>query len=110
MSIKKTELPANEQLNTQLYAGEENTHKETFSTQLVEREKIENSPFEIIGNKDHGYFAAFGKYRITEKFENMQLVKDYLESHKWEVVVNLILTLIDVDRTYREIDQKNKTT
>lgn len=92
MSKKSTTTPAS--MNISLNA-DENRNNSNSSTELIHREQIKNTPFEAIGGEDHGFFIAFGKYRLTEPEDiNQERIqewaKDTIERNKWNIILNLM--------------------
>lgn len=84
-----------EQLHGQTNAG--NPNKEDFSEtieKLIEREKIEGTPFYIIGNKEEGYFLSFGKHRITELMKTPDDVIQHVEDNHWDITLKVILAVV----------------
>lgn len=92
----ETKQPAAELLNTQTNADGENTNKENSA--LIEVESIENCPFSLVGNEEHGYFIGFGKYRLTEREKDKQSALEWLDdSNKWDMIVRIIFTCMQMD-------------
>lgn len=89
MSTKQREL-----LASQLNANEPNNFP---SGQIVEREQIENTPFWIVGNKERGYFLAFGKFQMTEEVPNKLDVILNLEKDRWNVLVKMIVCVTEME-------------
>lgn len=83
-----------ELLNLQTSA-EEKQNKEK-SSELLERERIENTPYTIIGNQEKGYFLAFGKYKVIENKPTKQEVRDELEKRKWFVMMDTVVCILDM--------------
>lgn len=80
-----------EQLNTSENA--ENTDNKNYGEELIKREDIENTPFQLITAKDDekiGAFIAWGKYRMTQVDEveaTKERAKKLSESKlDWEVL------------------------
>lgn len=67
--------------------------------ELIEKKRIGRSPFEIVGNKERGYFVVLGKYRITEPEKTIEEVEKYMK----EEIPDFILRAISV---YSEITEK----
>lgn len=88
----------------------ENPNKEAYS-EVIKREPIEGTPFEIIGNQEKGYFIALGKFKITEteNFDdrtniNIQEFAQYLiETKKWDIILNAIAIYTKVAIEVEEI-------
>lgn len=63
---KQTKLEQSELLNTQTSADENQNKEKSSNTQLLEREKVDKTPFYVTGNNDEGFIITLGKWRITE--------------------------------------------
>lgn len=61
---------------------------------LIEREEIQNTPFMLV-KQNGNYFAVLGQYRITPEFEYKHEVTDYLITEQWNVVLDMITSVID---------------
>lgn len=81
-------------LHTQVNA-DENQNNIPSGKQLLEREKITDTPFELIGNEEIGYFISLGKYRISEIMTNKKIAIESLEKEQWNYIVRIIVTLIE---------------
>ena len=81
-------------LHTQL-SGEENPNKEPYSEVIV-KEKVDNTPFDIVGNNEHGFCIALGRFRVTESIpwddRNQISLQDLgiylLDTYKWDIILN----------------------
>lgn len=93
-----------ELLNTQGIAGDDQ-NKEN-SGELLERHEVPGSPFTIVGNKEQGYFLTMGKYRLTDAYQDVDGVIWGLENEKWEIIFNLIITLIKSTEELRNLENK----
>jgi hypothetical protein len=103
MSHNQKELPQQELLN-ELTSADGNQNSLNYGEELIERERIENTPLDIIGNTKLGYFLALGRFRVSEKFEHKNIAEDHLESHKWEIIMNCISAAL---QGYEE-EQRNR--
>lgn len=79
-----------------LQTSAEENQNNSNSTELLERERIENTPYTIIGNQEKGYFLAFGKYKVIENKPTKQEVRDELEKRKWFVMIDTVICLLDI--------------
>lgn len=70
-----------------LSQNNQNSHS---SEQLVERERIPNTGFDIVGNKEKGYFIAFGPYRITEYTQDKAQLRKKVASKDYEIILGLL--------------------
>lgn len=75
--------------------------------ELIERTSLDdNSQIVILtGNKDKGYFATIGKYRLTDIYPNAQDVIDFINGNQWDFITRLIATMIEADKKL-STDQK----
>lgn len=63
------------------------------SQELIEREKIHNSPFELIGNKEVGYWIALGAFRISEKGSKAEKLQE-VENKEWDLIINVLCAIM----------------
>lgn len=75
-----------------LQTGAEDTHNK--NSNLMERNKIENTPFEIVGNEEIGYALLMGHYTLTEFLETKDEVKEELDKNKWIIIQRMIGSMI----------------
>lgn len=106
----KDSTPEAELLNTQINA-ENDQNNENSSDQLVEKIKIEKTPFHVVGNKDHGYFIAIGRNRVSEKRPTPEEAEELLVTDFWEILANLVVTFNDLMKEHdlrglKEMDKK----
>lgn len=64
------------------------------NTELLHRERLDKTPFDVIGNEENGYFIAMGKYRLTEPQKTIPLAIQLLEDRRWEIIGAMITTTI----------------
>lgn len=58
---------------------------------LIEREKIPNTPFWIVGNEERGYKLTWGKYTfMDEPAKTMEDTYEWYVTHMWEITMHLI--------------------
>lgn len=118
-----------ELLNTQLNVSDENTNKESYSSneQIVQRENVAGTPFTIITTAGHGKeiykwngkeeiqvttdgdmsFGTLGKYRITHNRVSKSEVRDELTDFSWDTVMKLLAIIIP-EEVNRVLTQKQK--
>lgn len=118
---KQTELKQRDILNTQSNVG--NTHKppygqtgtdnnqfdqekepENKNTELLHRVKIQNAPFEVVGNEEIGYFIAFGKYKLTTNYNTIEEAQERIEKDQWTIIINLMIII--ANQTELQKDQQ----
>lgn len=96
--MKNTKLTQREQLELQNTTGKTNTDKQ-HSTELVHKEHVEGTGFDIVGDEEHGYFVALGQYRIT-KFQPKQECRHMIETKDYELLLGLIGAVMESVRTH----------
>lgn len=87
---KSTNSKQKDTLHTQTNVNE--THSNNSSTELIERIKIENTPFTFIRDKNTGKeFLTIGDYRLTENLNEIQEpIEEYIEKNKWILTMQMI--------------------
>lgn len=97
-------LAQKEQLSTQNNAQE--THK---NGSLIERTKIEGTPFTLI-NDGEKEFLAMGDYRLTEDLTNEIEIDAYIEKNKWQLIMRIagIVTEKTLQELGRMAEQKQQ--
>lgn len=60
---------------------------------LVDRHPIAGTPFEAI-KENEKWFAVFGYNKLTEDFEELQEVLDWMEENHWELLVRVITMVV----------------
>jgi len=67
--------------------------EESKNTELIQRDKLEGTPFTIITIED-GSFGTLGEYRVTEKMKTKKEVEKYLKEPKWDTIATIVSILI----------------
>ncbi len=70
--------------------------KENSSEELIAREKIENSPFEVISMEGY-HFGVMGDYRLTEKSNDKEEIKKKLETITWNRIIQVLMILNELN-------------
>lgn len=93
--------PAKELLNTQLNADQESIdNKDSSNKKLIERERVENTPFWLI-TTEQGSWIAMGGYRITE-VKGREEVLEEVGYISWDMIVR-IAAIVAQDTLQRHI-------
>ena len=88
-----------------LHTNVNGTDKKNYSKkQLVEREQLKDTPFEIITIEGES-FGTMGQYRLTEKYKDRKEVKKELEKITWNRIIQIIMLL---DELKQNINNTNK--
>lgn len=82
--MSSTTIKQSELLNAQL--GSDGTPKESSNSELIQREKIEGTPFWIIGQEEKEWFITMKNYKITEAKGTKEEAIEELEKNKWSVI------------------------
>jgi hypothetical protein len=94
------------------YSDDQEPNKADYgNTQLIQKIRIDNTPFHAIGNEDDGYFIAFGHHKVTEtyKVENKQeSFQNILEYEQWNIIPQLCLIMDEVKLRFENIDFTNQ--
>lgn len=72
------------------------TPKHDYNSELINRERIEGTPFTIIEDKEKGYYITMGNYLITHptKTKTEQIEKlHHLET--WNIILTMIIIVIN---------------
>lgn len=96
---KSTTSKQGEQLNIQ--NNVEEIPKEVSS--IVNRNKIENSPFWAIGT-DEGWFITMGDYRLTEPKPTEEEAIELLLTEDWNIIMRMCAVI--TEKTLAEINKK----
>lgn len=106
MSTTKTKNVA--QLQSQMSA--ESLSKENSSEkQLIVREKIENSPFWVIGTEDSGYFVVLKHYRISETYETVEEARNAIHTEKWNIAFRMCAIIFEILSEEEQPQQKTSS-
>ncbi len=76
----------------QLHTNVNGTDKENSGEELVKRENIEDSPFQIITQEGYS-FGVMGEYRVTDKDNDKSKIKKELKKITWNRIVQVIMIL-----------------
>lgn len=64
------------------------------ASSLASYEKIEGTPFTIVGLNDK-YFLAMGNYRLTELFSTKEEAAVQLKENMWDVVMQIVIIVAE---------------
>jgi hypothetical protein len=75
--------------------------EEIKNQSLIERVKVEDSPFEIISMEGY-HFGVMGDYRLTEKSNDIEEIKKNLESITWNRLIQVIMILDELKEKHND--------
>lgn len=75
---------------------EKQTKEDCLNEELIQREDIKDSPFQII-TVDNKSFGVMGKYRLTEEKETKDEIRKDLESITWNRIIQVIMILDQIN-------------
>lgn len=102
-----TELKQEE---SQLSVKEPRRENSSGTEELIKRDTIKDSPFEVI--TQNGYsFGTMGQYRLTEPTTDKRRLKKELEKITWNRVIQVIMILEEMKDKLKEVKpiKKEKT-
>lgn len=107
------QLTQAELLKLQNTTEETNTSREPSNTQLIHRERVEGTGFDIITIEENKSFVALGKYRLTTE-RTAEECREMINNKDWEIILGLIgaalsATESDITATQKELEKKLTT-
>lgn len=93
MSDNQSKRSALESLKSQ-QQGDVNQSSLPLQEQLIEREEIENTPFQLI-TREKESFIALGKYRVSNYYNSKEEALGALTTEFWEIQMTVIGIIID---------------
>lgn len=95
------------------FAKKQSTNsKQSASEELVNKYQVPGTAFQIIGNKEKGYFIALGQYRVSDPQKTVQDCQTMIDNKDWDLIVNLmgLTTRLEIDKMKSEAKaEKNGT-
>ncbi len=76
--------------------------------ELIERDEIKDSPFEVI-TKNGESWGVMGQYRLTEVRNDRRKVKKELEKITWNRVIQVIMVLNEIITKQKTNEKTSKT-
>lgn len=77
--------------------------------------RIPDTAFNMVGNKELGWFISFGKYKVTEQFKNLEekvgsITEETAEQILHQELPNIIVNLFALFTEFTKIDVINQLT
>lgn len=77
--------------------------------------RIPDTAFNMVGNKELGWFISFGKYKVTEQFKNLEekvgsMTEETAEQILHQELPNIIVNLFALFTEFTKIDVINQLT
>lgn len=89
--------------NEEILNGQVNhTLTEGNGEQLIYRENVEGTPFNIVGMEGK-YFVALGQYRLSEWKDNPEELRDIIYEQEWDFLLNVMTALVHMVRKDEEL-------
>lgn len=82
-----------EPLNTSMNVNE--TDNKNYSSELIKREQIGETPFTAIKTEQGGWFVTIGKYRVSEEYKTKAEVVKLVEKKDWGLIMNVITVVTE---------------
>lgn len=78
-----------ELLQLQNTTDHQNTDSKPSNSELVEKERVEGTAFDLVGNQEQGYFIALGTYRLTSVYSK-EVLKKMIETKDYELLLGMM--------------------
>lgn len=86
--MEPTPIKAKQKESEHTYISAETDNKENYP--LIERITVENTPFNIVGNKEVGYKLTWGRFNLTDKMKTEEEVRNWQLDNRWDITMKLI--------------------
>lgn len=73
------------------------------SSKLMERERIDHTPFDLVGNEEMGYFVVLGKYKVSQNYGDKNAAIDDARYPAWDILLNVITLAIHIEMEERQL-------
>jgi len=70
----------------------------------VKTTELEGTPFILI-EEAGGYYGIMGKYRLTEKKESLEEVKEEITEMSWNNIVKVMMIVNDINLSIKKINE-----
>lgn len=68
----------------------EDPNKAHSNSELIEKHKLDGTPFYAIGSQERGYFLALGKFKLSDNYEKISDIENHLQNEFYNVVLKMI--------------------
>lgn len=75
---------------------------------LIEHHPLDGTPFTITGNEEKGYFLRIADYKLTDTMPTTGDLLDEMDLKQWQIIFNLICTLIEINERSQQITNNHK--
>lgn len=75
---------------TEYANGSTTTPTNSASSEPFEYNRIQNTPFTVVGNKTQGYWIGYGHAQITDKYKTKKQAIRALNTNFWNVICNIM--------------------
>lgn len=82
------------EMKSQENVKETHNSKSNGNTELIKRQDVKDSPFQII-TTETGSFGVMGKWRITEMKDKPEEIKEELEEITWNRIIQVIMLITE---------------
>lgn len=70
-------------------------HNSELSSENIQRLPVAGTPFWVIGSEEKKFHLTIGQYRLTKEPLELDDINRYLETHQWELVIQLFGVLME---------------
>lgn len=61
----------------------------------MEEVEIDGSPFKAVRLKDGGWFAGWGYSKMTEEFQTVEELLEWIDKNYWNFLITVLVVLMD---------------
>lgn len=97
IEIGEAHYANNGEARAQMYQENQIEEKPLINEELIKRQPLKNTPFEAV-NKGTGWFIGMSPFILTKEFPTIKQAEKYLEENKWNIIINLMTSLIHYDK------------
>lgn len=81
------------------------TLKTGHEEQLVNAQEVEGTPFHIITH-DNKHFLSIGNIRLSESYDTIEKLFNWMEFHHWDLILKLILAMPHLVKDFANFQQE----
>lgn len=69
----------------------EEASKESSSSEVgITRERIDDTPFWVVGDEKDGYMLTMGKYQLSEREGTQEGAREIIKGRFWEILMKVV--------------------
>lgn len=72
------------------------------NTELVYKERIKDTPFDVVGNEETGYKIALGRFLISQAYQTPYDAECAAYAKPWDILMNVVSLVTKLTITEHE--------